>query len=184
MKSKVDKIKQILKDIETGIMKFETSTTFEMMGAHYRFREMDTETFKAIGLNYDEIMQIIKYACYGEITSVGPYLIKDYVDMFKQLDNISDNLTEVDLETRQMVITFPTLHCFQNIQFLLRNNDMYVMVNMRSCNFKVNFLKDMYLSYYCGLNIANQLKLIRGCTINHIHVIMNIGSLHIYKKEV
>ena len=178
------KLKKTFQDIEKNILKHElkhaTPTTFEAVGAHFKLKDLDDSFFKELGLNMVDAYNIVKYATYGEETSVGPYIISHYVDMFKQLENLSDVITEGNIWSRQHVIQFPAIHCFQSIQFLFRDNEANVVVNMRSCNYRKNFLMDVFLSYYCGITLAKAIEEKYKCTMDRIHVIMNIGSLHIF----
>lgn len=183
-KKAISKLLKTFKDIEKNIMKHETPTTFEAVGAHFKLKDLTNEAFKELGLNMTDAYNIVKYATCGEETSVGPYIISHYIDMFKQLKNLSEVITEGDIWSRQYVIQFPAIHCFQSIQFLFRDNEVFVVVNMRSCNFRKNFLMDVFLSYYCGVTLAQAIEEKYECTMDRIHVIMNIGSLHIFKNEV
>ncbi len=181
---KMKRFKKTLQDIEKNILKNETPTTFEAVGAHFKLKDLDDNFFKELGLNMVDAYNIVKYATHCEETSVGPYIISHYVDMFKQLENLSEVITEGDIWSRQYVIQFPAIHCFQTIQFLFRGNEVHVVVNMRSCNFRKNFLMDVFLSYYCGITLAQAIEEKYKCTMDRIHVIMNIGSLHIFKNGV
>jgi hypothetical protein len=184
MKTRLQKLKDLLRDIELAIIKYDTPTTFELVGAHYKLREVDMETFIDLGLDIEMAHKMIKMSIYEIPGQVGPYHTQYYIDMFKQLENLCTNLTEASIESRQFTITFPAKHCFQSIQVLFRGENVYCIAYMRSCNFKKNFLMDAYLTYYCGLCMKNHIQPYRGCTNANFHVIMNIGSLHIFKNEV
>lgn len=166
-------------------MRHQTPTTFEAVGVSIKFENVDEVLFKELGLKLYDGYAIMGHLIRGDTDMViGPYKINQYIDMYNQLNSLSDDITEVDIWSRQFIISFPPIHCFQSIQFLFRGSEVTVIINMRSCNFKENFLMDMFIGYYCGLTLAQTAEENNKCTIDKIHVIMNIGSLHIFKETL
>lgn len=168
----------------TSGMFFKTKTTNEHTCFHAAFMNVSDEALAMAGLDLKKA-----YELYGLIlneateASRGPYKVSKYIDMFRQVAQIAVVLKHnaIDTESRQLVIQFEKLHCFQSIQLLLRGNSIIVETHMRSCNFDKNFLMDLFLSYSCALRLS---KLLKGIfTFTQIHVIMNIGSLHSFLEE-
>lgn len=184
--NKYEKIKKTLSEIKSQIMKFETPTTYEAVGVHFKLKNADISMFKCLGLDLAQAYSIVDNAKNGNSKAIiGPYKIEHYVDIFKQLENLSEMITEDNIWSRQFIIQLPAIHCFQSIQFIMRNDALHIVVNMRSCNFKVNLITDIFISYYCGETLAQLMEeKFNGYTFDKIHVIMNIGSLHIFKSEV
>lgn len=118
------------------------------------------------------------------INKYGPYEMTKYHNIFDNLREAMQNLITDNINTRRCVIQFDKEHCFQNIQFLIRNNKLIVICNMRSCNVIDNFKSDIYI---CSL-LADRFKKIYANmfskSLEQTHdICMNIGSLHIIKEE-
>ena len=118
------------------------------------------------------------------INTYGPYEMTKYHNIFDNLREAMQNLITDNINTRRCVIQFDKEHCFQNIQFLIRNNKLIVICNMRSCNVIDNFKSDIYI---CSI-LADRFKKLYvnmfSKSLEQTHdIIMNIGSLHRFKEK-
>ena len=75
----------------------------------------------------------------------GPYDMTKYHDIFDKLDNAIELLSTDNINTRRAILQFDKEHCFQYIQFLIRNNKLTVICNMRSCNVNENYKSDIFI---------------------------------------
>lgn len=173
-----------LRDI---IMMGETSDTYEAIGVSLALTDVKESLFhderivELSNFNHDKVQSFLDHAAKGSDTTIGPYTSSFYFDMFNQLFELAGKIENgnVPLDSRQLVIQFPKLHCFQSIQILIRGQEITVISNMRSCNYEDNFVTDVYLTYTLGKMLRN----LCGYTNHKIHVIMHIGSLHIFKQR-
>jgi len=152
-------------------------------------RELVDVSFRLQGISVDSMINLVasnELAYFDDLVAsakagidiqIGPYIISHYHAMFIQLNDIL-NEVEKDPESRRFVIGFDKLHCFQSIQFLIRLGKVYTIVTMRSCNFIDNFMIDMFLALYCAREVAKK------SNAQLIDFTMNIGSLHIFKKDI
>lgn len=167
------------------IMQGETETTYEAINVRVSLGGVDVMLFQYadliefLGFNHGKAQDFVWHAIKGSDVTVGPYIASYYWDAFEQARQIGSQLLsgEQSYESRQLIIGFPKIHCFQNIQILFRHNAINVIANMRSCNYEVNFMTDLYICYM----VAEVLMCACRCTKRQINVMMNIGSLHIYK---
>lgn len=176
-----------LKSLESKILTFgiETSSTRELIGERVVVSNGGyDEIAKSYAADGNIVLKLLYCSIAKKVTKAGPFLTHHYFDMFKQLSGIcnyikgSMNDQPEVLESRQFIIKFEPKHCFQSMQFLLRGDTVYIISNMRSCNFKKNLLYDVLLSALCA-NMVKQIVQAKG-----ICVIMNIGSLHIFKEDI
>lgn len=116
---------------------------------------------------------------------IGPYITEKYFLIFPALKDAVVRLKDDCLETRRCVIQFPKEHCFQAIQFLIRDNTVNVVCYMRSCDAIKNLpydlwlcsaLADMFSRYTCELTGVN--------TYKEHKINMVFGSLHVYKEDI
>lgn len=180
--------------ISRKIMRCETPTTHEWVGAHLTFKDLnEVKLFKLMKVkNYDKANKVVLAIFADKLDEeIKPYIISDYADILPQIVSIVNSIDKCEkpIQSRQFIITFKPLHCFQSIQFLIRSSGITVISAMRSCNFIDNFWIDLYLSYSLGELLLQMLKvgdvgnknLSNVCTNPKVCVIMNIGSLHIFK---
>lgn len=178
-------ITHTLKRIRQRIKLNETPTTYEWLGAQIKFEGLKEASFAIAGLDMLATLKIMQGISHKRDLVIGPYKTAHYFSMFDQVEELETKiLRSLDLWSRQHVIQFDRMHCFQSMQFMMRDEEMNVVVNMRSCNFKDNFLMDVYISYWLGSYLALSFEAQMGCTTPKVNVIMNIGSLHIFKEEV
>lgn len=176
-----------LQNIEQAIMNNQTSTTYELICPQIQFMELSDKAFEEMGLDLGTAYSIVSNAISGnDKVIIGPYQIHAYVDMFKQLEQLKKSINRENCESRQFIIRFGRLHCFQTIQILIRDNEVFAVANMRSCCFDTHLLTDAFMTYMCGVYVADEIfdKGVTGGESLKVNVIMNIGSLHIFKDEV
>ncbi len=143
-----------------------------------------TEIIKTFGINRD-LIQNFEYDVRNKTEGFyGPYVMNKYHDIFDKVHETVKYLIDDCIETRRCIIQFDKEHCFQNIQFLIRNNKLKVICNMRSCNAKDNFKEDVYICSLLADEFKNEYIRLFKTALNTTHDIhMNIGSFHIFVKE-
>lgn len=182
-----------LSSLKLLIKKNETESTYEKINATLSFPEFNVDIFKTLKrndvaqFNLNNAAFIAMHAFLGNSKKqIGVYQLDKYVPAYNQLKEIWKQIgsNEKPIDSRQFIIEFEKLHCFQTIQFLFRNRKLIVIANMRSCNFEVNLLTDLFLLYHMGY-----LTFLESCSnynldiIDAIDIKMNIGSLHIFKEK-
>lgn len=185
MANRLNDFKSMLHDIEELIMNgYKTKETYETTAIMLEFKNMCYSMLEQLGSDIYLVHNMMEKAHTGDKQSkIGPYEVLHYIDLATQLNELSSSIYLDNIESRQFVIKFPSIHCFQTIQFIIREDKLLAIANMRSCNFKSHLLLDIALTFYCAKYIQTKLALKEICTINSIDVIMNIGSLHIFKGE-
>lgn len=160
--------------------------TFELINFTESFSELCLHDFSDAGLDFALQSDFFREAYVNRAVKhkekVGLYVIAKYVDMFNQLDDICNRIVN-EKDSRQLVIGFPKEHCFQSIQFLLRDNKLHCLVNMRSCNFEDNFLMDLYIAFFLAKRVNAALCQESCMCAASVIITMSIGSLHIFKKK-
>lgn len=178
-------IKNKLENLQSRIY-YGSKTTHELIGIQIKLKHVTEAQLKAAGLDMD-VAALISTTAFNEIgMQIESYKTAVYFDLFKDIryivKHIRDQVSGFD-KTRQCIVIFKAIQCFTSIQFIVREHKLTVITNMRSCNFAVNLLIDIYISYFCGKLIKSALEDVieDRYQINDICVIMNIGSLHIIK---
>lgn len=159
--------------------------TVEVIGSSSVFLNITTDEIKnTFDIDVD-LFNMFKYEVVNKIdTRHGAYVIKRYFRLFEALQKAMSVLETDNLFTRRCVIKFDNAHCFQNIQFMIRNHKLVVICNMRSCNMIDNYENDILI---CSLladafkeelrKYNNKYEIEQGSNI-----IMQIGSLHYFIK--
>ena len=80
--------------------------------------------------------------------------IDKYFSIFQKLQEAMQVFVTDNQFTRRCISQFDKEHCFQNIQFLVRNNKLVIICNMRSCNVIENYENDILI---CSL-LADEFK--------------------------
>ena len=106
------------------------------------------------------------------------YNAKYYTFLKEAIESAREFFSSDCIETRRAVIQFPTTHCFETIQVLIRDKKCVIAVNMRSCNAYKNLMNDAYLSYKVAMAVA------LGFDIDDCVMSMNIGSLHLFEEDL
>lgn len=165
----------------------EVKGTYEFVGVGLKTVPLDTDTIiDMFKLDTTMLDAFIKAISNFEPAKVGPYITEKY---FLLIPDLKEAVTQLKLdckESRRCVITFPKEHCFQSIQFLLRENTVRVVCFMRSCDAIKNlpydlwlcsFLADMFAYYVEGAAIAAR-------PYKQHRITMSFGSLHVYKEDL
>lgn len=180
----IDQIRE-LAGLRAQIMGSDTLTTFEAINVGVRIEDVDDMLFqyadlvKFPGFDHGDAQTFVWHAIKGANLTVGPYIASYYWDLFEQARRLAWTMKSnaKPIESRQLMITFMKSHCFQSIQVLFRNGTIHLIATMRSCNYEANFMNDLFICY----NVGQVIRGVMGCTNSPINVMMNIGSLHIYK---
>lgn len=186
-------LKAMLDLLRDNILKHDvTPTTYELLGVCMAFDNMSFKDLVDGGLDVALAHKLHEAFIKEDVTAVcDHYVMADYSRMFVDLHKILTRIEWADFDdiyNRQMIIQFPADHCVQYMQFLVRSLDresitLFAINNMRSCNFEYNFLPDAYIAYMCAHAISE--KIMRAHYVHtKINVVMQIGSLHIFKKDV
>jgi hypothetical protein len=174
-------MQDLMKRLDKKIRKLETKTTYEIPAISIEFGGVDRNEFESAGLDCDFadtiFASIMADHKFDDNFQLNGYIISHYTHIKEQLHDLKALYESNGEESRQLVITFPPLHCFQYIQFMFRQNEIIVIGNMRSCDFQKKFLMDSYITYRCAVALLSILELPKL----DVYQVMNIGSLHIYK---
>lgn len=119
---------------------------------------------------------------------IGNYIAKEYFLLIPSVKKAVSKIKFDCNETRRAVINFPEEHCFQTIQFILRENTVNIVCYMRSCNAIKNLRNDAWICSFLGDVFKHELaKIIDDVDSLPYHfnnVTMFFGSLHCYKEEL
>lgn len=115
--------------------------------------------------------------------AIGSYIVSHYSDAFAQLKELISSINNQNIESRQFIVKFDKAHCFQSIQFLIREKHVIAICNMRSCNYIENFFTDAFIVGDMAQQVADKITILYGDT-PEIAVCMHIGSLHIFRDKV
>lgn len=163
--------------------------SIEVLGSTLLINELTEEHFIEAGHDLSQIKKLITVASVSarhkgatelDSSRFGAYIVKDYVDMMRQLIDISEQVavSKASLSSRQLAIGFHKSHCFSLIHFLPVEHELFVCVKMRSCNFEKNYLNDLYLAWYCGDRVM------KSAGLNSMTIEMSVNSLHVIKDGV
>ena len=166
----------------------EVNGTYEFVGKGLKTKLITTEEIIDM-FKLDTVMlnDFIKAISNFEETKVGPYITEKYFLLIPDLKAAVSQLKLDCKESRRCVITFPKEHCFQSIQFLVRENTINVVCFMRSCDAIKNlpydlwlcsFLADMFAKYMEDSAISNEKP------YKFHSITMSFGSLHVYKEDL
>ena len=126
----------------------DVKNTYELLGTKVDVMLSDTKTVKEIFNISDEFeSEFVESICKFIPKAIGPYITEKYFLLIPELKAAVDQLKNDCEETRRAVITFPKEHCFQSIQFLVRENTINVVCFMRSCDAVKNLPCDAWLCY-------------------------------------
>ena len=160
--------------------------TYELVGTKVDFMLAETNSIKEILNISDEFeTEFIEAICKFQEKTIGPYITEKYFLLVPELKVAVDQLKSDCNETRRAVITFPKEHCFQSIQFLVRENTINVVCFMRSCDAIKNLPHDAWLCY----KLADMFACYMNETVEEnpykCHKLtMMFGSLHVFKEEI
>lgn len=118
-------------------------------------------------------------------TQIGPYITERYFMLIPELKEAMLQLKDDCIETRRCVIQFPKDHCFQTMQFMVRENTVHVVCYMRSCDAIKNFPHDVWICSKMADIFAKYLSDMTGIQVYAEHKItMMFGSLHVFKEDI
>jgi thymidylate kinase len=161
------------------------NNTLEFVNFTSIFDEITTaEIIKTFDLDASLVLNF-EYDVRNKTNGVyGPYKMEKYHDIFDKLHDAMKHLIDDNIQTRRCIIQFDKEHCFQNIQFLVRDNKLKVICNMRSCNAIDNYKPDIYICSILADEFKNEYIRLFHKSLNNSHEIcMNIGSFHMFVKE-
>ena len=136
-------------------------------------------------IDEDFSREFIKSIATFEKKEIGPYITEKYFLLIPALKEAIMQLKNDCAETRRCVITFPSEHCFQSIQFLIRENTVHVICYMRSCNVIKNLPHDILICSIMADIFSKYVKDLLGIEVYEHHSIsMLFGSLHVFKEDL
>ena len=162
----------------------EVNDTYELVCEKYSF--MGTTTGIKDIFSIDDAFEynfLHAISTFNDVT-IGPYVMNKYFLLIPELRKAMHCLINDCKESRRCVMKFPEEHCFQSIQFLVRENTVNVGCYMRSCNAIENFGYDMWI---CSI-LADMFKKfyndLFGEELYEFHKIeMVVGSMHLFVKD-
>lgn len=134
------------------------------------------------GLSYqqvamvEQLMKAIREQDENMINDI--YDSKYYLFLKDEIEKVKSQFRKDCVETRRAVFQFPSTHCFDSIQVMIRGGEVITTVNMRSCNAYKNLVCDLYLAHRLAYEAVCEWS-----TRNN-NLIANIGSLHIFKEDI
>ena len=164
----------------------EVNRTYELLGQKVEIMLANTETIKEVFEISDEFeKEFISAICNFEKKQIGPYITEKYFSLIPDLKVALEQFVNDCNETRRAVISFPKEHCFQSIQFLIRENTINVICYMRSCDVINNLPYDAWLCYKLADILSHYLSKTTGeRPYENYKVTMMFGSLHCYIKDM
>ena len=171
-------IKKIVKE---GV---EVNKTYEFVGetiSLIKTTETLLETFDISPLFEKEFIEAISKFIKK---SIGPYDTEKYFFLIPELKSKIKTLEDDCVETRRCVLRFPEGHCFESIQFMIRENTVNIVCYMRSCNAIKNLPHDIWIcSKMADIFKAIVKKLLGIELYEYNKITMMFGSLHVFKEE-
>ena len=158
--------------------------TVELVNENTTYNDITThEILKTFNIDKDLSDNFEKDVISKSIDVHGAYQMKRYSDVFDKIKVALEQIKLDNIFTRRCIIQFDIDHCFQNIQFLIRENKLHVICNMRSCNAVVNYKADIYICSVLADNFKKELRKMTNVQLDETHdITMNIGSLHIFNE--
>lgn len=163
----------------------DVSGTYEFTGTSCMFQGT-TEDVKDIFKITDEFERDFIEAISKFIDlDIGPYHTPAYFLLIPGVKNALKHMKFDCLDSRRCVITFPEEHCFQSIQFLVRENSVNVVCFMRSCDVIKNLPWDIWICSKLADIFSKYLEDTVGVHPYPYHKItMMFGSLHVFKEDL
>ena len=163
----------------------EVNGTYELIGQVCKVLGTTEEINEIFGISYDFEREFISAIAKFDDKQIGPYDTKKYFMLIPSIKESIIKLKDDCLETRRCVINFPNEHCFQTIQFMVRENTIHVVCYMRSCNVIKNLPHDIWI---CSKMADIFSKTLSNVTDEHPYkyhsITMMFGSLHIFKEDL
>lgn len=174
------------------------NTIFSKVDHNYIEREMawyNSANLNISGLGENPPTEWIKSADVNGFVNSNYGWAVDSVDNFEQFNHVVDELLR-NHESRRavMIYTRPNMWidynkdgrsdfmCTNDVQYLIRNNELYSIVNMRSNDAVYGYKNDLAWQKEVMGRVANLLS-INGLKIELGPIIWNAGSLHVYERH-
>jgi thymidylate synthase len=166
---------------------------FGTVNADYVARELEWYKSQSLSVNdipggAPEIWKQVSNS-HGEINSNYGWCIYSQYNG-NQYDNVLKELKQSPNSRRAiMIYTRPFMHydykflgmndfiCTNNVQYLIRNERLHTIVNMRSNDVVFGYRNDFAWQQYVALQLCDDLALQLG------NIVWNVGSLHIYERH-
>lgn len=165
---------------------YETNGTYEFVGKGLKTSLIKTEDIiEMFNLDKAILNEFVKSITWFETKRVGPYQTDKYFLLLPDLKEAFSQLKVDNPESRRCVINFPKEHCFQSIQFLVRENTINVVCFMRSCDVIKNLPYDIWLCSFLADKFGSLMSAAMFSNPYTSHKItMSFGSLHVYKEDL
>lgn len=165
---------------------YETNGTYEFVGKGLKTSLIKTEDIiEMFNLDTGILDEFVKSISMFEEKRVGPYQTDKYFLLIPDLKEAVSQLKLDNPESRRCVITFPKEHCFQTIQFLVRENTINVVCFMRSCDVIKNLPYDLWLCSFLADLFGHYMSESMSTNPYTAHKItISFGSLHVYKEDL
>lgn len=163
----------------------EINGTYELTGCGLITHSATTRTIiDELGLDESVIEDFVYHVTNFKEAQIGPYDTSKYLMAVPDARAATNHIEHDCLESRRCVVMFPPEHCFQSIQFLIREGRVDVVCFMRSCDAIKNLPYDVWLcSWLADIFLYNLGK--TGAILSDKHKItMSFGSLHVYKEDL
>lgn len=176
--------KRLIEEItKTGL---EVNGTYEVIGSKVNFVRTTSEYIKEMFEISNEFEQEFMESIYHfEEKKIGPYITEKYFLLIPELKIAIQQMVKDCIKTRRCVIAFPKEHCFQSIQFLVRENTINIVCYMRSCDAIKNLPHDAWLCYKLADIFSfyfTQLTEERPYDCHKLTMVF--GSLHVFKEDI
>lgn len=163
---------------------YDVNGTYEFIGKGLKTIPMTTsDIIELFNLDKGILDRFVKAISNFESTKVGPYITEKY---FLLVPDLKEAVMQLNLDnqgSRRCVITFPKEHCFQSIQFLVRDKTIHVVCFMRSCDAIKNLPYDMWLCSFLADMFSYYME-DKAKPYKHHYITMSFGSLHVYKEDL
>ena len=168
---------------------FDVNGTYELIGKKVELAFMTTDRLKEmLDVDNEFEREFVEAISTFDSKKIGPYITSKYFTLIPSVKKAVKQMKIDCNETRRAVIKFPEEHCFQTIQFILRDNTVNVICYMRSCDAIKNFKYDAWLCSFLGDVFKHEFEKIMDdvdlAPYLYNKVTMFFGSLHAYKEDI
>lgn len=160
--------------------------TYEELGVKLDVKFRTTEEIaEMLDIDDDFVYDFLRAILANEEKQLGVYDTSKYLFIVPAVKKAIKQIVLDSEKTRRAVISFPEEHCFQTIQFIVRDKTVHVMCFMRSCDVVKNLRKDIWLCSWLADVFASHYKEVTGEELYDKHYInMMVGSLHVYQSDM
>lgn len=163
----------------------EVNGTYELLSVPLSTGFISTKSLETtLGLDKNVTNEFKRCLFDGIKTKIGPYITEKYLFLIPALKSAMTQLKTDCSETRRCIISFPEEHCFQSIQFILRERTVHVSCFMRSCDVYKNLPYDLWIcSFLADLYKIYCRDLLGMQSYDAHNITFLVGSLHAYKED-